>query len=51
MKKVLSWILAICLLCGVMLQMAVPAYAKPTGEKAQTIETMNGLLLGITQIC
>ena len=48
MKKVLSWILAICLLCGVMLQMAVPAYAKPTGEKAQTIETMNGLLLGIT---
>lgn len=48
MKKVLSWMLVIGLLCGMMLQTAVPANAMPSAEEQQTIRRMNGLLVGIT---
>ena len=48
MKKVLSWMLAVCLLCTLMLSAAVPASAMPNGEEQQIIKQMNGLLVGIT---
>ena len=48
MKKVLSWVLVLGLLCSVLLQTAVPAKAMPTGQEQQMMEAMNGLLTGIT---
>ena len=48
MKKSLSWALALMLICGALLQTAVPANAVPAGEKKQTIEAMNGVLNGVT---
>lgn len=47
MKKIVSWMLVLCLVCALMLQ-AVPAVsAESAQQKTQTREAMNALLVGM----